>query len=310
MKFGRRRPMPGAPKFRLKNYLRAALPTAPTSVDYTSPAASVLANVYKNDVLGDCVVAGAYHVVGVESGNAGDLFTATDAQILADYSAIGGYVPGQPSTDQGCDEQTALNYWTSTGFANGTKLLGYLAVDPSNLPEVQAACWLFENLYFGVELPNAWINPFPSSSGFTWDAAGEPVPENGHCFIGAGYSTSGVIIDTWGMLGTLTWAAVQKYCAQSAGGALYVMLSPDQLAKGSAKAPNGVAWADLLSDFDSIGGHVPVPVPAPAPPTGPATLANAQAWAAAGINAGAPLQTRDQAIAAANAALAKGWPSS
>ena len=83
--------------------------------------------------LGDCVIAGGYHVEAVWTGNAGQLFTATDAQIVADYGAIGGYVPGDPSTDNGCDEQTAFNYWTKTGFANGTTLAGWLAVDAARL---------------------------------------------------------------------------------------------------------------------------------------------------------------------------------
>ena len=52
------------------------------------------------------------------------------------------------------------------------------------------------------------------------------------------------------------------------------------------------------------------PAPAPTPPaTGPATLSNAQAWAAAGIQGGDPLQSQDDAIANAIAGLAKYWPS-
>lgn len=182
--FGRKRPVPGGYCLKLRNYLRASLPTPPTSADYTGKAQSSLANIYGNDTLGDCVVAGGYHIVGVETGNAGNQFTATSAQIIKDYSAIGGYVPGNPNTDQGCDEKTALGYWTSHGFADGTKLLGWLAVDPTNKTEMMQALYLFENLYFGIELPDAWINPFPSANGFTWNVAGTADPQNGHCFTG------------------------------------------------------------------------------------------------------------------------------
>jgi hypothetical protein len=270
------------------------------------------------------VIAGGHHNVGVETGNAGSAFTATEKQIEADYGAIGGYVPGDPSTDQGCDEVTAMNYWQNHGFCDGTKSLGWLALDPTNKTEIMQAIYLFENCMFGVELPDGWVNPFPSASGFTWDVAGNPDPENGHCFIGCGYNSAGVKIDTWGMLGTNTWAAVKKYCAASANGQLLVLITPDQLAKGQSKAPNGVAWTDLIADFDSMGGTVPVP-PAPAPtppaptpptPTPPApptpvtavTLAQATAWADAGLDGVHNVMTRAQAEAAVAHSLTKNWP--
>jgi hypothetical protein len=244
---------------KLSNYLRGTLPPAPPTADWSPKGQPALSNVYLNDQLGDCVIAGAYHVVAAETGNAGNLFTATDAQLVKDYSAIGGYNPADPNSDQGCDEPTALNYWVQNGFANGTRPLGWVSVDATNRDELTAALFLFENLYFGAELPDAWINPMPSASKFTWDLAGPPVPDNGHCVIGVGYTEQGVTIDTWGLLGTVTWAALAKYFTPAADGATYVLLTPDQLAKGQTRAPNGVDWSSLIADFDAIGGHVPAP---------------------------------------------------
>lgn len=314
--FGRKRPVPGGYCLKLGNYLRASLPTPPASVDYTPKAISSLTNIYDNDTLGDCVIAGGYHVVGVETGNAGNQFIASNSQIIADYSAIGGYVPGDSSTDQGCDEKTALGYWTSHGFADGTKLLGWLAVDPTNKTELMQALWLFENLYFGMELPDAWVNPFPSGNRFTWDVAGKPDPQNGHCVMGAGYTTSGVTIDTWGLIGTLTWEAIAEYASSAKGGEVYIMLTPDQLAKGQTTAPNGVSWSDIIADFDSLGGSVPVPTPpsptppAPTPPT-PATvvtLAQAETWAISLLAKAPYFIPRVQAEALVKKALSTNWP--
>jgi hypothetical protein len=253
------------PRLFLRKYLRLEAPPAPPSCDYSKPALSVLDKIYLNNKLGDCVIAAGYHVVGVATGNAGDLFKATNHQLIADYSAIGGYVPGDPSTDNGCDEVTALNYWTEHGFADKTKDLGWLVVDPSKRQEICAAQYLFENLFFGMDLPNEWVSPMPNASGFTWDAAGPPVQANGHCVAGVGYNANGVIIDTWGMLGTLTWKAIAQYCASSNGGGLYVILTPDQLKKGQAKAPNGIDWTTLIQDFDAMGGNVKPPPPQPGP---------------------------------------------
>ena len=264
-KGGRIRPE-GPPKLHFHNYVTKDLPTPPDSVDYSAGAPKSLANVYLNDQLGDCVIAGGYHVLGVLTGNAGDEFVATDDQIKNDYTTACG--PG----DQGCDEQTTLDYWQKTGFANGDKLLGYLGVDATNETLLKQTLFLFENHYFGVELPDEWINPMPQSSGFTWDVAGAPDENNGHCIMGVGYDSKGVKIDTWGMFGTVTWKALAKYMVTKAGGEAYTLISRAQLAKAQEKAPNGINWADLVADFNSLGGNLPVPpepTPNPEPPVNP-----------------------------------------
>ncbi len=325
-------------KMKLKDYLVAGvtLPTPPTSQSWTAAAQAALVQMYLNNSLGDCVIAGGYHDIGVWTGNAGDIFVASSAQITADYSAIGGYVPGQPSTDNGCDEQTALTYWTSHGFADGSKLAGWLAVDATNQQEMELALYLFENLFFGMALPDAWISPFPSTNGFIWDVAGNPDPNNGHCVIGCGYTTGGVTIDSWGLLGTLTWKAAAKYAVLANGGELYVLLSPDQIAKGQTLAPNGFNWTQLITDLNAMGANIPVPTPAPtptppvptpptptpptptppvpAPPAPPAptvlTLAEVTNWAISGLKTHGFLITPTQAEQVVTTGLAANWPTS
>ncbi len=253
--------------FAFHNYLKhdEALPTPPATIDWSPAGQPALSNIYLNDSLGDCVIAGGYHVQATFTGNAGNLFTATDAQITKDYSSIGGYVPGRPSTDQGCDLQTAMNFWQSTGFQDGTKLAGWLSVDPTNETLMKQALDLFENLYLGLSLPDAWVNNEPQASGFTWDVAGSPDDQNGHCVMAYGYTSAGLLFDTWGLLGTMTWAAVKKYLVASAGGEMYVLVSQAMLNKATQKAPNNFDWPSLVADFDSIGGDIPAPAPSPTP---------------------------------------------
>lgn len=268
VKMGRKRPA-YAPHFYLKDYLlTGGLPIPPTTCDYSVKAAS-LSQMFLNDQLGDCVIAAGYHLVGTETGNAGEGFVASSTQITTDYSNACGYVPGNESTDNGCDEQTTFQYWQKNGFADGTKLLGWLAVNPSNVSEIQTAIYLFEDVFFGLELPDAWITPFPSANGFVWDVAGAPDPNNGHAVDGMGYNGTGVTICTWGLLGTMTYAAIAEYCASSNNGELYVLITPDEIVKGLTTAPNGLNWSQLITDFNSMGGNVPVPSPPtpPAPPT-------------------------------------------
>jgi hypothetical protein len=256
-KMGRNRPVARGPRFSLRNYLMRSIPPPPATVSYAKAASTALSNIYENDTLGDCVIAGMAHVVGVLTGNAGTPFIYTNQQIIALYEAIGGYVPGQPSTDQGCDEQTALNYWENNGAPAGAhKIAGWLAVNAADPTEYRTALWLFENLYFGLELPDKWVNPMPDGSGFVWNVAGAPDPNNGHCVVGVGYTAEGVTIDSWGMLGLITDAAIAKYAAPGAHGDLYTVVSQDAISKATQKAPAGFDWSQMVADFDSMGGSV------------------------------------------------------
>ena len=257
-KLGRKRPVARGPRFSLKNYLTRSFPDPPPTCDYTRAAESALSQVYDNDKLGDCVIAGIAHIVGVMTGNAGQQpFIYTDDQIITLYSAIGGYVPGNPHSDCGCDEETALNYWQNNGAPAGSthKIAGWLAIDPTDPTEYRAALWLFENLYFGMELPENWVNPFPSGPGFVWDVAGDPIPENGHCVAGFAYDHGGVVIDSWGLQGMLTDAAISKYANPQSQGGLYTVISMDSINRATGKAPSGFDWSQLVADFDSMGGN-------------------------------------------------------
>jgi hypothetical protein len=261
VKLGRKRPVARLPRLSLHNYLKRGIPAPPPSCDYSGSAAASLSKIYENDTLGDCVIACMAHVVGVLTGGSGPVpFLYSDDQIIALYGAIGGYVPGDESTDQGCDEQTALGYWENNGAPVGShKIAGWIAVNPADPTEIRTALWIFENLVFGFEMPDAWINPFPSSPGFTWSVAGRPDEQNGHCVAGIGYSTEAVAISTWGMTGWIADAAIAKYCASSAHGELYAVVSQDGINKATQKSPNGFDWSQLIADFDSMGGSVPAP---------------------------------------------------
>jgi len=255
-KLGRNRPIARGPRFRLANYLKQSIPPPPDSVDYASAAAGPLSQMYDNDALGDCVIACMGHIEGVFTGNViNPPLILPDSEIIALYSAIGGYVPGDPSTDNGCDEQTALNYWQQNGLVSGrNKITAWMGVDGHNLTEVRTAIWLFENLMFGVDLPDSWVNPMPSASGFWWGTGGAPDPNNGHCFAAVGYTPGGVQISTWGMLGNITHGAIKKYTTTKGQGELYCVLSEDAISRATLKAPNGFDFDQLKRDLVAMAG--------------------------------------------------------
>ena len=253
-KLGRKRPTMRA-KLKIGNYLiHDELPEPPIVAHWTRNAPA-LYNVLANDTLGCCTSSGAGHILDalrVNAGNGGRMVTEADA--IAFYSKSTGYNPADPSTDQGGDEIAVLNTWRDKGyFPDGSgKITAYTTVNGANVREVKAAIWLFENVYFGVELPDAWTQNEPSENGFIWDVAGDANPASGHCFCGLGYNTVGVIIDTWGLIGTMTWAAVAKYATAPLHGELYTVFSEEEIAKASTKAPSGFDDAQLLTDIKAI----------------------------------------------------------
>ncbi len=254
VRMGRRRPPPGRPKLHLKNYLlKPELPAPPPSVDYMTKAAPALAQTYLNSVLGDCFEAWAAHAIGIWTANgAGEPMIFPDQQVQAAYSAWGGYVAGNAASDQGTVEQDGLTLWQSNGFSPGTanahKIAGWVAIDGTNPVLTRTAINLFENLTFGVELPQAWLDANPEE-GFVWDVAGNPDADNGHAFGSAAYEPGMLKIATWGITGWMTDAAVTRYTASSAQGELYAVLSPEVIVRGTQKAPNSVDWTALLSDL-------------------------------------------------------------
>lgn len=253
-KMGRRPPLARGPRLSLRNYLGADLPNPPHSIDYAKHGGPSLRQVLLNDHLGDCTAAGVFHIQGLLEGNRGFQHTWTDHAVERFYSWTTGYNPRDPSTDQGGDEVTVLNFWKQHGLlADGShKIAGYVAVNPSNIQEIQTAMWLFENLYFGVAMPDEWIEPFPDGDGFIWDISGEPNPNNGHCFVGIGYDLTGVTIDTWGMFGKLTYRAISNYVRSNEGGELWSIVSHDAIDKATGKAPNGFDESQLLADLQAI----------------------------------------------------------
>ena len=238
-----------------------ALPAAPDfdySVGNTAAMGMILANGPDPSApsgaqsgLGDCTAAGRSHLIDTFTYQAGSPVVMSSAQTVAFYSASTGYVLGDASTDQGGDEVTVLTCWQNQGAAlDGHAISGFVVIDPTNVAEVKSACYLFENLYFGIELADSWTEI--SGSGFTWDVGNPPDPNDGHCVVGVGGNSDGILIDTWGFLGIMTYAAISQFCGSAAGGQLFCVLSPEIINRASQKAPNGLDFAALQADFGTL----------------------------------------------------------
>ena len=253
-RLGRKKLPARPPMLRLKNYLLATLPPPPpTRADWYQPKAG-LSEALGNDELGDCTCAGASHIEDVfRAGAKSGLPPITRAEAIALYSAACGYVPGDPSTDQGGTCVGVLSYWRQHGLLGGGtgRNAGWLEMSAMNQAEVEQGVYLFGNAYLGLDLPDAWVNPFPGGSGFVWDLAGPPDPANGHCIMAYGFNAQGLLINSWGLFGTMTWRAFRKYVG-AADGEAYTVLSQDWINPATELAPSGFAFAALQADLASL----------------------------------------------------------
>lgn len=228
----------------LAKYL-PAVPVAPESMGYIKKVKKW--PMYLNDSLGDCVIAGAGHMVEQWTVYAGAPTLLTDQDILVGYEQVGKYVPGVPSTDQGCDMLTALNYWRNTGFG-GHKIYGYAKVNLSNLAEVKQAIYLFGNLYLGVQLPLAVSSAKKIWSAPTTGPAEERIAGSwgGHCIPVVGYGATGSTVITWGNKMAMTWEFFKVYADEA-----YALLSLDWI--GSNKlAASGFNFTQLQQDLSVL----------------------------------------------------------
>ncbi|MBV8650311.1 MAG: hypothetical protein JO255_02520, partial [Alphaproteobacteria bacterium] len=81
---------------------------------------------------------------------------------------------------------------------------------------------------------------------------GDPNPDQGHCVVAVDYDSAGIKILTWGMWGTLTWAAVAKYLTPAAQGEFHVVLTDEIVSKLTNKSPAGIDAAGLAADYAAM----------------------------------------------------------
>jgi hypothetical protein len=306
-----------------------AVPATTLPVDNTGNAA-VSCPMDGNDTLGDCGPAMMAHKSNIRTfGQGKPGFTENNVNVAAleaQYEQVSG-------GDNGTDEDMLVG---AAGIA--TSAGGGLAGDPANIVvdhlDVDvtdvALTQYCHDWFYGVNM--AWSVPDDVlknfAQGVVFANAGTPDPNNGHytplsdvggpsTVAADGTNVNGFYrLWTWG-----AWCWVSPAFVASVQPQSFVDFSPLQFNKATGYDSHGRHVSDVAAAWIAIGGNAALvnPVVAqfpaknapPAPvPTGPATLANAQAWAAAGIQAGDPLQSQTDAIANAAAGLAAGWPKS
>ena len=225
----------------------------PDAVDWTAKLGAPLGAML-NDQLGDCTCAAFYHARQVWSANAdGAMQTDPDSDVLALYEAACGYVPGDPSTDQGGVEQTVLTYLLTTGALTGEgtgltrrdRIAAFVEVDPRNIDDVKRTIDDCGGIYLGLTIP-AFLMAGAPPAVWDLDPSGDQTAIGGHAIYGAGYDADALKIISWGAVYGMTWRFWQQFVDEC-----YAIADPTWIA-ATGKTPLGMALADLEAQMQAL----------------------------------------------------------
>lgn len=249
-KLGKKAARKNAVKFKLAAYLKKPqLPTPPKVFGHQSIVGANWA-MLGNDKYGDCVWAGAGHETMLWNKEANRTVAFTDASVLGDYSAVTGFKPNVPSTDDGTDVQVAASYRRKTGVADAQgqrhKVAAYLALTPGDVDQLTLAMYLFSAVGIGIQFPDSAMAQF--NAGKPWDVVPGPKPTEGHYIPGFGRDAKGnIVVVTWGRIQLMTPRFYKKYCDEAVA---YV--SPEMLVPPKSLTLEGLKLAQLMKDLNAL----------------------------------------------------------
>jgi hypothetical protein len=202
-----------------------------------------------NDQYGDCAEAGAMHLIQAQTANTGQPLTGTLQQTLDLYSAVTGFNPADPSTDQGTDLLSLLQYWKTTGImvtdANGNpvvhKILGWASLDLTSIAQIRYASYIFGGTYLGIRCPQSAL---ADTSNWTY-VPNSPI-DGGHCITGVGQGAAGGHVVSWGKSIPFDWGFMAQYFDEG-----FIVVSEDWVG-AQGKSPSGLDLAGLTAAMAAL----------------------------------------------------------
>jgi hypothetical protein len=196
---------------------------------------------------GDCVFAGGDHETMLWTLEAGSAAEFSGATAISDYSAVTGYNPKDPNSDQGTDVREALKYRQNTGLIDAAgsrhKIGAYLALEPGNVDHLMEALYLFGVVGIGIQFPGSAMDQF--NAGKPWSVVQGAQIEGGH-YIPLVAKRANLECVTWGRIQQMTSQFYAKYCDEA-----WAILSPEMLKTG--KSPEGFDLGQLQTDLNALG---------------------------------------------------------
>lgn len=237
---------PDSRDLRFQSYrLTSALPKHPAVFGHETLVRSW--GMLGNDRYGDCVFAGAAHETMLWNAMGGKRTDFNDRVVLSDYSALTGFNPADPATDQGTDMRAAAKYRQKTGVIDCKgvrhKIGAYVFLDPKNLEQMTEAMWLFGAVALGMQMPDSAMDQY--DKGKPWDVVKGAKVEGGHYVPGVALRGGNISVVTWAKLQPVTPAFLKQYCYVA-----IAYLSEEMLTNG--KSLEGFDLATLKSNLAAL----------------------------------------------------------
>lgn len=248
LRLGKKAARPEAVKFKLAQFVDfSKLPKPPLHFGHETVIAPKDWGMLGNDDFGDCVWAGAAHETMLwNSGGYGSFVGFLSQNVLSDYSAVTGFDPSDPNTDNGTDMSDAASYRRKTGIvdSNGTrhKIAAYLSIKPGDIKELYVALYLFHAVGVGIEFPSSAFDQFNRAK--PWSVVRNSSIEGGH-YIPMVAKRKSMQCVTWGQLQGMTVGFYQKYNDET-----IAYVSQEMLINN--KSPEGFDSEGLLSALNQL----------------------------------------------------------
>lgn len=227
----------------LSNYVNARAVSFPPVCTWWRPMPFGMLG---NDTVGDCVIAYMLHQIMVwnEVSHNAAMIGFTTEQAIQTYSAITGYNPADPSTDQGTDPDTALNYWQQQKLF-GHAISGYANLDITNIDQLKLAIYTFGGIGFSFNVPQYIMN-VPGGQSWSYKTGNDITNVGGHQVGIIGYGRQGFRENCWDTTNTFNPEFIGAF-----GVAAQAVVSEDWI-KASGVSPSGLDLAGLLADLQTV----------------------------------------------------------
>ena len=245
---------PEPPKLKFSDYFVNGLPPIPATFDRgglfprRTEANPYPLGMLGNNTVGNCTIAGPFHIVMLWNKLAGTTVRVTTLDAMDDYRDACGYKFNDPSTDTGGDMLSVAQYWQKTGMRDCTdrrhQIAAYVSIDPTNLDHLIAASYICDGgVGLGLALPENAEDEFVAGRPWSDKASNE----NLYHFVPLAYRGNDKQnhVYTWGADQPATDQFVADNCREAVG-----YISAEALRGG--KTVEGFAMQDLLNDVRVI----------------------------------------------------------
>jgi hypothetical protein len=247
------KPVEQQPTIQLASYFTSDLPPVASLKFPLGHADAITPEMFLNDQLGDCAIAGSIEEVRLANALRGVTVNFTDATAAQNYHDITGWTPSDPSSDAGADVHVLYEYRKATGIqdADGTfhKIVAYAGLTPGDWDQLLTALYLFDMVGIGIQVPDYAEPQFEAKQ--PWHVLhGFHAIEGGHYIpiVGATSVTEAQLF-TWGALQGITQGFYEKFNTVAVVALTEEIFTAD-------KTPEGFDAEQLANDLSEFHGNV------------------------------------------------------